>query len=283
MNKYQELRSKINEIDNGEGIARFYSGAIFESTSWYTSGFEEPKSIEKSSPKVDTSPIRQTERPSAEASPLKKEVLNSLAKKVEESGGVQSKFGSIVKDVRSPVSASSLKLTTDKALYQKSIESNYSDFRFCDFEGISTLIVGESTIPELSSENKHIKTKHDSSELLGKMIIPMKLEEGDFVRTSLLGASVEENLQNLLCEIALLKPKAVISLGAVSTNLLYGMKEKLSKIHGNEIERVIEDKDDSTRFTLFPLFHPDLLEINPSMKRTAWTDLQKVMKFLGKS
>ena len=33
---------------------------------------------------------------------------------------------------------------------------------------------------------------------------------------------------------------------------------------------------------MVPIFHPDFLKINPKMKRTAWDDLQKVMRMIGK-
>lgn len=281
MNKYQKLRSDISDIASNKGIAKFYSGAIFGHTSWYTSGFETPKAVEGAVSAPEAKP-ESIERPSVEESPTKVEVLTSLAKKVEETGGIQSKFGNIVKDSKPAFLGSNLKLSADTESYKELVQSFYPNFKFEDFQGVSTLIVGESRIDELSNESSYIKTKHDSSELLGKMIIPMKLEEGEFIRSSLVGKNDEEVLQNLLSEIYLLKPKVVISLGAVSTNFLYGKKEKLSKIHGNEIERVVEFKEEAVRFTLFPIFHPDLLEINPSMKRTAWMDLQKVMKFLGK-
>ncbi len=283
MNKYQKLRSDISDIANNEGIAKFYSGAIFGHTSWYTSShFEKPEAIRTSVEVPEQKVETIIERPSAEESPSRNEVLKSLAKKVEESGPIQSKFGNIVKDSKSTSLGSNLKLSADLENYKEMVEKFNPSFRFEDFQGVSTLIVGESRIDELNDETSHIKTKHDNSELLGKMIIPMKLEEGEFVRSSLIGKTDDEVLQNILSEIYLLRPKVVISLGAVATNFLYGKKEKLSKIHGNEIERVIENEKELVNFTLFPIFHPDLLEINPSMKRTAWMDLQKVMKFLGK-
>ncbi len=281
MSKYQKLRSDISEIENSEGIGKFYSGAIFSQTSWYTSRFEKPELVESPVKVAEVKP-ESIDRPAAEESPTKVEVLTSLAKKVEETGSVQSKFGNIVKDSKPKFLGSNLKLSADTNSFKDLVQGLDPHFKFDDFKEISALIVGESRIEELNSESSYIKTKHDNSELLGKMIIPMKLEEGEFVRSSLVGKTDEEVLQNLLSEIYLLKPKVVISLGAVSTNFLYGKKEKLSKIHGNEIERVIEKGEELINFTLFPIFHPDLLEINPSMKRTAWMDLQKVMKFLGK-
>lgn len=283
MEKYQKLRNEISKIEKEDGIAKFYSGALFSHTSWYTAGFETPKVLEKDESSPVTAPVTEKviERPSAESSPKRNEVLSSLAEKIEETGALESKFGSIMKDSKSSNLGAQLKLSSDIESYKAQVEKIY-DFRFDNFEGISTLIVGESKLDEFSSDNSYIKSAHDSSELLGKMIIPMKLEEGEFLRTSLIGRNDEEVLQNLLCEISVLRPKVVISLGAIATNLLYGKKEKLSKIHGQEIERVIELGGSTQNFTLFPIFHPDLLQINPSMKRTAWMDLQKVMKYLGK-
>ncbi|ATH06890.1 hypothetical protein BIY24_02740 [Halobacteriovorax marinus] len=285
MSKYQKLRNEISKIEGSKGIAKFYSGALFADTSWYTATLDEPEIEEGSAPVALSTTVEEElppQRPSAEGSPSKAEVLSSLAKKIDEKGAVQSRFGNITKDEKAISLGSKLILTKDQSEYKKLIESNLSSFEFEKFEGVSALIVGESRNVDLNSEQAHYKFSHDNTELLGKMIIPMKLEEGEFLRASLLGDTDEEVLQNLLCEIALFKPKAVISLGAVATNFLYGKKEKLSKIHGQELERIIEIGDESINFTLFPIFHPDLLEINPSMKRTAWMDLQKVMKFLGK-
>jgi len=282
MSKYQKLRNEISKIEGSKGIAKFYLGALFADTSWYTATLDEP---EIGAPVALSTTVEEElppQRPSAEGSPSKAEVLSSLAKKIDEKGAVQSRFGNITKDEKAISLGSKLILTKDQSEYKKWIESNLSSFEFEKFEGVSALIVGESRNVDLNSEQAHYKFSHDNTELLGKMIIPMKLEEGEFLRASLLGDTDEEVLQNLLCEIALFKPKAVISLGAVATNFLYGKKEKLSKIHGQELERIIEIGDESINFTLFPIFHPDLLEINPSMKRTAWMDLQKVMKFLGK-
>lgn len=130
----------------------------------------------------------------------------------------------------------------------------------------------------------------DGEDLLGKMIGAMKLSGSEFGRfpmdealddVSNLAQNLEEPsaaTQLLLNAIVLKRPKVVVSLGATVTNILLGKREKLSTIHGQFYEKRIGD----CVYSLMPLFHPDFLNINPNMKRTAWIDLQKVMERVGK-
>ena len=127
-------------------------------------------------------------------------------------------------------------------------------------------------------------------DLLGKMILAMKLKGAEFYRFAMdeeLDSVVDlaNNLENptaaslqLLNFIIEKKPKVVVSLGATVTNILLGKREKLSTIHGQFFEKQYGD----TAFSLMPVFHPDFLVLNPNMKRTAWADLQKVMERVGK-
>jgi uracil-DNA glycosylase len=127
-------------------------------------------------------------------------------------------------------------------------------------------------------------------DLLAKMIGAMKLTSQEFSRflfeeglenVNDLAFNLEnpnEATQNLRAKILKYKPKIVVSLGATTTNILLGRREKLSAIHGQFIDVVIEDFE----FSMVPIFHPDFLIINPNMKRTAWIDLQKVMERVGK-
>ncbi len=130
----------------------------------------------------------------------------------------------------------------------------------------------------------------DGEDLLGKMIMAMKLSKDEFFRHPMDEALEEvsdlaKNLENpkeatqKLFNIILEKrPKVVVSLGATVTNILLGRREKLSTIHGQFFEK----RQGECHFNLMPIFHPDFLLINPNMKRTAWIDLQKVMERIGK-
>lgn len=117
------------------------------------------------------------------------------------------------------------------------------------------------------------------TDLLGKMIIAMKLENGRFVRSSILGPK-KVAIENFAKEVSLFRPKIVITLGASALNLVLGRKERLSSIHGEFFASKVETDKGSIDFQIVPLFHPEFLEINPSMKRTAWIDMQKVMTYL---
>lgn len=148
-----------------------------------------------------------------------------------------------------------------------------------DHDGLFALFVGDSFREEKGED------------LLGKMIVAMKLLPHEFKRISF-----NENLENIenlsenltsptletteiFTAIEKNQPMVVISLGATLTNILLGKREKLSTIHGQFFNLTTPG---TYNYQLMPIFHPDYLLINPNMKRTAWIDLQKVMKVIGK-
>lgn len=132
--------------------------------------------------------------------------------------------------------------------------------------------------------------KEGEEDLLYKMILAMKLKESEFVRLPLgqelldcSDLSTDDILtlpsySALMEQIENLAPAYVVSLGAVSTNILLNSKEKMSAIHGNFFSL----RANNWNYQMIPIFHPDFLLINPNMKRTAWMDLQKLMQLLGK-
>jgi len=113
-------------------------------------------------------------------------------------------------------------------------------------------------------------------DLLHKMIVAMHLGQDKVVRVPF-DESVDTR-QELLGSISINRPKVVVSLGAIVTNILLEKKEKLSSIHG----QLIPEETSHWKYLMMPLFHPEFLLINPNMKRTAWNDLQKIMELLKK-
>ena len=73
----------------------------------------------------------------------------------------------------------------------------------------------------------------------------------------------------------------IVPLGAKATNTILGTKERLSKIHGQQVKFKIIGHKTEIDLSVYPVLHPDFLQINPNMKRSAWIDLQKVMGHLG--
>jgi uracil-DNA glycosylase family 4 len=136
----------------------------------------------------------------------------------------------------------------------------------------------ENLVPQLS-------TAFDlqASELFAKMIKAMKLEHWNFVISGTKVKTEQDEKDYMPClfeEIAYFKPQMVITLGAVATQTLLKNKDRLAKIHGSILHKSIAIDDEIHSFQLMPLFHPELLLINPNMKKTAWLDMQKAMKEL---
>ncbi|MDD0854127.1 uracil-DNA glycosylase family protein [Halobacteriovorax sp. GB3] len=145
---------------------------------------------------------------------------------------------------------------------------------------VDILFYGEKHILDPMSEDfpPHSLFNNDR-DLLGKMIGAMKIANGRFIRSSIF-FSDERSKEKLAYEIQYFKPKFVMTLGASALNLALGRKERLSIVHGQNFQGQINGKSGQHNYSIVPLFHPDFLEINPSMKRTTWIDMQKVMEQL---
>jgi DNA polymerase len=131
---------------------------------------------------------------------------------------------------------------------------------------------------DFSEESPH-------ADLLSKMIVAMKLKQGEFSRLFLLRdqeRSLEEQWKEAAMIVLKLRPKVVVVLGALCTRLALQRKERLSQVHGQEFHLTFESATANHQVLTYPVFHPDILRINPNMKRSTWLDLQKVMKILGR-
>jgi len=85
---------------------------------------------------------------------------------------------------------------------------------------------------------------------------------------------METCLPYLKRQIAILKPKVIVALGATAVKSLLGTGTGITKLRG-EWHRFEE-------IDLMPTFHPAYLLRSPSKKREAWEDLQEVLARLGK-
>lgn len=157
---------------------------------------------------------------------------------------------------------------------------------------IKVLFVGD--YKRECSENAASCFVGENGILLDKMIKAMNLNESEYAKTLIvkchpagsgdddINLMAQKCLNNIHLEILSLRPDVVVSLGAWATNCLLGKKEKLSSVHGSFISKsVVFDGLGKFEYKLVPVFHPEMLIINPGMKRTAWIDLQKVMKYVG--
>ena len=76
----------------------------------------------------------------------------------------------------------------------------------------------------------------------------------------------------LFKEIAIVKPKIIITLGKEAYHYLTNEKSDLKEIRGNLTTHKM--------FRLMPTYHPNFLLKNPSLKKEVFMDLQKVKRLL---
>jgi uracil-DNA glycosylase family 4 len=74
-------------------------------------------------------------------------------------------------------------------------------------------------------------------------------------------------------QIDVIKPKAIVALGAIATKNLLGLNDTMANMRG----RWYDYRGTQLRVT----YHPAYLLRDPRQKGEAWKDLQEVMKFLG--
>jgi uracil-DNA glycosylase family 4 len=76
-------------------------------------------------------------------------------------------------------------------------------------------------------------------------------------------------------QIAIVKPKVIVTLGKLATQALLRERATISKLRGNWLEY--------QGVPVMPTFHPAYLLRNPADKRIVWSDIQLVMDRLGLS
>lgn len=74
-------------------------------------------------------------------------------------------------------------------------------------------------------------------------------------------------------QIAVIRPRVIVTLGAFATQALLGTRTPISKLRGRW--------HDYRGVSLMPTFHPAYLLRNPSGKREVWQDIRAVMEKLG--
>lgn len=127
--------------------------------------------------------------------------------------------------------------------------------------------------------------KLDVVELFAKMIKAMGLSLADFEIRSVKYTDDQGQEHSCMDEVEVaiveMKPQLIITVGATATNSSLSIEERLANVHGKLFNHTYKSDQENFAATIMPLFHPQLLLINPGMKRTAWTDMQKGMKFLN--
>lgn len=117
-----------------------------------------------------------------------------------------------------------------------------------------------------------------TAELFGRMLMAMKLEEQEVIIYPTLFQ--DKDISSEVMKVAgFFKPEVIVTLGANATHKILKGQERLAQVHGQFYNRKIENIG---TFVVVPLFHPSIIENNQNMKKTAWADMQKIMKHLKK-
>ena len=117
-----------------------------------------------------------------------------------------------------------------------------------------------------------------TAELFSRMLSAMKLEDEEVIiyPTMLNEADISAEVMKIA---GFYRPEIIVTLGANATHKILKGQERLAQVHGQFFNRKIEDIGN---FIVVPLFHPSIIETNQNMKKTAWADMQKIMKQLKK-
>ena len=79
--------------------------------------------------------------------------------------------------------------------------------------------------------------------------------------------------------LTLLKPEYIITLGADAYKFMTGNRARLSSVHGKTEEILFSRQGGNQhRIKILPTFHPQYILINPSIKKTVWSDFQKLIE-----
>lgn len=229
-----------------------FSGAIYSETSWYF----QTQNMNSLSVKVSQPPSKKNKD--------QKQALNSLKDYVEQE---------VQKTNSTKIKRGNIELSVKK---EHVLEEEEVLYRFSD------PIQTQASSTKVLFVTKALQEDSESLQLLNKMIDAMKLSPNEW---SIVHLNPEgEHYPKADFElIATAKPDYVVALGGLATHLLLKRKERLQSTHGKFYKRGLLKADQTTlSFEMMPVFHPDYLLINPNMKRAAWTDLQQVMKKLGK-
>lgn len=122
--------------------------------------------------------------------------------------------------------------------------------------------------------------------LLDKMVVAMGYKRDDVYICNIVKcrppnnrkpepSEMEACLPYLRDQLALVKPKVIVALGATAVTGLTGTTEGITRLRGKW-------KLYKGATPIMPTFHPAYLLRNPAAKREVWSDLQEVMKHLGK-
>ena len=88
-------------------------------------------------------------------------------------------------------------------------------------------------------------------------------------------------------QIAAIRPKAIVALGAVAAKTLLAINAPMAELRGRwydfvpQVAKTFRSGAEVPPIKLAVTYHPAYLLRDPRQKKETWKDLQMVMKFMG--
>lgn len=265
-----------------------YYAKLFENTLWYPKLKERKLASSKASQEVSEAPQQASQQtskaieqaPSKEVASVEQTVS---APKIEVPIAPPKRKIDIAAASSSAESSRTIKVNNDINKFLSQYSSSWeleSIPGYKDYQGEVDIIffgldeIEEGELPDFLP----LSMIESDQDIMGRMIKAMKISSGRFIRVPFIKKDAREFLFTCCAHF---KPRLLISLGAAATNLCLDKRVRLANVHGEFHSIQIEVDGNAQLIDVMPLFHPKLLEVNESMKKTAWTDMQKAIKFLS--
>ena len=81
-------------------------------------------------------------------------------------------------------------------------------------------------------------------------------------------------------QINVIRPKAIVALGATAAKNLLGLSDSMANLRGRGYD-FIPRGSNAPPIKLFVTYHPAFLLRDPRQKKETWKDLQQVMRYLN--
>lgn len=117
-----------------------------------------------------------------------------------------------------------------------------------------------------------------TAELFERMVVAMKLAPEEVIVYPVESHDEGDFAGEVISIASFFRPEVIVTLGAKATSRILKSNDRLSLVHGQFFTR----RSGEASFQIVPLFHPSIIETNQNMKKTAWADMQKIMKHLKK-
>ena len=84
-------------------------------------------------------------------------------------------------------------------------------------------------------------------------------------------------------QLALIRPRCIVTLGSVATKVLLGVTEGISLVRGKMYDYPVDILGPGQTIKVIPTYHPAALLRNPNLKRDTWEDMKMLKALLEKN